>query len=138
MQAGALVPWGTTWTAGGELTMSWPFLIMVMMLVAPGIIKARRQRLDKDQGVLASWERLRITRTELIEGYKRTAQRRPLTGLTARVDDVDGKVRVIVEGPGATIVESHRLVKVGYLIPRNVTDAAAKFVTAFNSASEMA
>jgi hypothetical protein len=118
--------------------MSWLFLVLVMMLVAPGIIKARRQRLDKDQRVLASWERLRITRTELIEGYKRTAQRRPLTGLTARVDDGDGQVRVIVEGPGTTIVESHRLAKVGYLIPRNVTDGAAKFVTAFNSASEMA
>jgi hypothetical protein len=29
---------------------------------------------------------------------------------------------------GCPIVESHHLVKVGYLIPRNVTDGAAKFV----------
>jgi hypothetical protein len=118
--------------------MSWLFVLLVMMLVAPGLNSARRQRLNKDQGVLASWEHLRITRTELIEGYKKTAQRRSLRGLSARVDDGDGRVQVIVEGPGTTIVESHRLVKVGYLIPRNVTDGAAKFVTAFNSASEMA
>jgi hypothetical protein len=117
--------------------MDWLVVGLVILIAGPSLTRARRQRLDKDQGVLASWECLRITRSELIEGYKRTARRRSLNGLTARVDDGGGRVRVIVQGPGTTIVESHRLVSAGYLIPRNATDSAAKFVTAFNLASKM-
>ena len=117
--------------------MDWLVVGLVILVAGPGITRARRERLDKDQGVLAAWESLRITRSELIEGYKRASRRRSLNGLTARVDDDGGRVRVIVEGPGTTIVESHRLVSAGYLIPRNATDRAASFVTAFNLASKM-
>ena len=114
------------------------FVAVVVMLTAPAMIKARRTRLDQEQGVLAQWERLRITRTELIEGYRHDANRRPLDGLTARVDDSNGRVSVIVEGPDTHITESKRFGNFLYLVPHNPTDTAAKFVQAFNIASEQA
>jgi hypothetical protein len=68
----------------------------------PGIAKAKFDRLNKEQRVLANWQCLRITRTELIEGYKKDARRRPLSGLTARADDATGRTCVIIEGPNTT------------------------------------
>jgi hypothetical protein len=71
---------------------------------------------------------------------KTNARRHSLAGLTARVDDSDGRVRVIVEGPRTTIVESHRIVsslRTGYMVPSDTDTAARKFAVAFNLASRV-
>ncbi len=95
--------------------------------------KSRFERLNKEQRVLANWQQLRITRTELIEGYKKNARRRPLSGLTARADDAAGRTSVIIEGPNTTIIERKRRERMA-----DNDEAARKFVVAFNLASHQA
>jgi hypothetical protein len=52
------------------------------------VLTAYRDRSSSlSEGVIAAWEGLRITNTELIEGYKANARRHALKGLTARVED---------------------------------------------------
>jgi hypothetical protein len=89
---------------------------VVLVVTLPVWGTARRALLNKQQRVLASWEGLRITRTELIHGYKRDAPRHPLAGLTAKLDDSGGHAIVTVEGPGTHITESKRTPRRG--LPR--------------------
>jgi hypothetical protein len=109
---------------------------VVLALISSAIAGARHKRLNRMQGVIAHWEGLRITRTELIEGYKRKAMRRPLRGLAAEVAQGDGKVSVVVEGPDTFIVATTRaftLIDRGKPVPR-----AHEFVAALNLASRQA
>ena len=107
------------------------------MLIFRAIAAAHHKRLNRKRGVFAHWEGLRLTRTELIEGYKRKARRHPVTGLAAHVEQCNELVSVVVEGPDTSIVknfESTRLATVlsgGKAVPR-----AHEFVAALNLASQ--
>jgi hypothetical protein len=58
---------------------------------------------NRAQGVIFSFHELRLTRTELIRGYEKNAQRIPLRGLTATV--VTGQtVQIRIEGPDTNFV----------------------------------
>jgi hypothetical protein len=59
-------------------------------------------RQNAAEGVIAAWEHLRITKTELIEGYKANARRHSLAGLTARVE-TSGAVVTHVSGGGGMV-----------------------------------
>jgi hypothetical protein len=67
-------------------------LIVVEFIGAAVIVGIRQGRANVRQGVIAAWEGLRVTQTELIEGYKANARRHPLNGLTARVGDTGTRV----------------------------------------------
>jgi hypothetical protein len=95
-------------------------------------------------GVVANWYGLRVTRSELIEGYGNNARRHPLAGLTARVEDSgtkahrgggrdDRRVHVIIEGPNTAVVKTRR---VGGTY--NADTAARKFAATFNVLSKQA
>jgi hypothetical protein len=123
-----------------------PLLAVIIILVVlsigtavvHGIHEANKNR---EEGVIADFEGLRFTRTELIEGYWRNATRHSLAGLSARVEDTgikahlgrgrdDRRVHVIVEGPHTAIVHSKR---VGDTL--NADARARQFVTRLNMAS---
>lgn len=59
-------------------------LAVVAVIVYLGIQNAKQ---DKADGVVATFAGLRLTPTELIEGYGKDAIRHPVAGLTARVED---------------------------------------------------
>jgi hypothetical protein len=101
----------------------------------------RQGRANVRQGVIAAWEGLRVTQTELIEGYKANARHHPLKGLTARVVDNgmrvhlggrrdDRGIHVIVEGPKTAIVTTKRVAATF-----NGDAGARKFAAALNMAS---
>jgi hypothetical protein len=55
-------------------------------------------------GVVTSFDGLRMTKTELIEGYEGNAKRHSLVGLTAKVEATGGKTaRVITTHSGSAI-----------------------------------
>jgi hypothetical protein len=116
-------------------------LIVVAFIGAAVIVGIRQGRANVRQGVIAAWEGLRVTQTELIEGYKANARRHPLKGLTARVEDTgtrvhlgggrdDRRIHVIVEGPNTAIVKAQRVAAM-----YNGDAAARKFAAALNMAS---
>lgn len=122
-------------------------VVAVIMLVAsPGIAKTTYARLNREQGVLAHWEKLRITRTELIEGYKKDAPRYPIAGMAAHLDGCGGRISVIIERPSVpTRIVASRPVGRNFTfgfrpqyISSNAADDAAKFVQGFNIASNQA
>jgi hypothetical protein len=120
--------------------------LICFAIAAPFVVKSNRQRKqfrandayrrdyaawatqqDVADGVVASWEGLRIAKTELIEGYESNAIRHSLVGLTAKVEttgdktvrntitkenrlravvDDDRRVHVTIEGPRTAIVRS--------------------------------
>lgn len=106
------------------------------------------------EGVIAAFGNLRLTPTELIEGYKASARRHPLAGLTAHVETTgnvttnvsgyvgpyggnvgstksdDRVVHVTIEGPCTAIVYSVKLKD----SPKADTEAR-KFATRLNLAS---
>jgi transcription initiation factor TFIID subunit TAF12 len=61
-----------------------PAVIFFTTAIGIGIWHAKRNNAD---GVIANWRNLRITHTELIEGYLQNARRHSLKGLKARVED---------------------------------------------------
>jgi hypothetical protein len=79
-------------------------LLIVLGFMFQAIVRARHRQLNKRQFVVADWERLRITSTELIEGYKRRATRHSLRGLVAWVEQDEKRVYVVVEGPDTSVV----------------------------------
>jgi hypothetical protein len=105
-------------------------------------------------GVVASFDGLRMTKTELVEGYEGNANRHSLVGLTAKVEatggktarvvtthsgsavgvgsvvDDDRRVHVTVEGPQTAIVYSV-FVKASY----DAEARARQFVAQLNLAS---
>src|ERR1700761_4783476 len=92
------------------------FMLIVVAVIAAGVYSAIRQgKANAAAGVIAHWEGLRVTRTELIQGYSQNAPRHPLKGVTARVEDTgtsvrggkdDRRIHVIIEGPGLAIVKT--------------------------------
>ena len=86
-------------------------VLAVVALMAVAIIAEQwRRRQDRSDGVLASWDDLRLTRSHLILGTRRDAERIPLDGLSATVDftDADGDdfVVVIIDNAGREIRRS--------------------------------
>ena len=136
---------GGRWPGAGSYAYGWVptpgaripigLLIGLLILSVGGpllwhvLARAVQGRLNRRQLVLADWQGLRITRTELIEGYKRSAQRHPLRGLTAQVEREDKQIAVVVEGPGTSVV------KIG--APSKLR-SAQEFVTALNRGSHQA
>lgn len=114
------------------------FAILFGVFVVVAVLAGRQGRANARDGVVAHWEGLRITKTELIEGYDPNAARYPLKGLTARVEDTttaiggrdERRVHVIVEGPNTAVVKG-RKVTVVY----NGEPSARKFAAALNTAS---
>jgi hypothetical protein len=70
---------------------------------AKKLVPFNPRELNRAQGVIFSFQELRLTRTELIRGYEENAQRIPLRGLTATV--VTGQtVQIRIEGPDTKFV----------------------------------
>jgi hypothetical protein len=114
-------------------------LTIAAIFIALGLIylifaSAYHRWLNKRQLVLAHWKGLRITRTELIEGYKRSATRHPLRGLGARVEGGNDRISVVVEGPDTLIVESSVINN----LPWMRKALAQEFAAALNLASQQA
>ena len=61
-----------------------PFILFGIGAVTLDLSQSRRDSRDR---VLTSWGELRITKSFLIVGYHRNAQRIPLAGLTVRVSE---------------------------------------------------
>ncbi|BBZ48098.1 hypothetical protein [Mycobacterium parmense] len=114
------------------------FAILFAVFVVVAVLAGRQGRANARDGVTAHWEGLRITDTELIEGYDANASRYPLNGLTARVEDStipiggrhERRIHVIVEGPNTAVVKGRKVTAFN-----NGEPSARKFVTALNNAS---
>jgi hypothetical protein len=117
------------------------FLMASIALIVLGVLwqaiaRAHHGRLNKRQLVVADWEGLRITRTELIEGYRGRAIRHPLRGLTAWVEPDGKRVSVVVEGPGTSIVKISSIYNLPFM-PAKVP-SAQQFAAALNLARQQA
>ncbi|BBZ12547.1 DUF2510 domain-containing protein [Mycobacterium branderi] len=130
------------------------FLMFVAVIVFVVVYRIRANKANARDGVIADWAGIRMTRTELIEGYKENAPRHPLAGLTARVensgsvtstvrgsvyggsgnvatDSQDNRqVHLIVEGPNTAITKT-----VSAKYGGNADASARQFATALNMAS---
>ncbi|GBE64535.1 hypothetical protein MFM001_09970 [Mycobacterium sp. MFM001] len=130
------------------------FLMFVAVIVFVVVYRIRASKANARDGVIADWAGIRMTQTELIEGYKDNAPRHPLAGLTARVEnsggvtsDVGGymaggmgrittetkdnrQVHLIVEGPNTAIIKT-----VSAKYGGNADSSARQFATALNMAS---
>jgi hypothetical protein len=68
-----------------------------------------QQRRDRAEGVLMSWDDLRLTRSHLIVGSRRDAARFPIGALSAKVDITrspnrpDDEVHLVITNAGADI-----------------------------------
>jgi hypothetical protein len=95
------------------------FMLIIVAVISAAIDRSIRQgKANAAAGVIAHWEGLRVTRTELIQGYSQNAPRHPLKGVKARVEDTGARVRggkddrrihVIIEGPGIAIVKTKKV-----------------------------
>jgi hypothetical protein len=128
--------------------------VVAARMVRAALKYAKLSRQNVDEGVIAAFENLRLTPTELIEGYKASARRHPLAGLSARVEttgtvttDVSGYigpyggnvastksddrvVHVTIEGPRTAIVYTVKL-----KVNSNADTEARKFAAQLNMAS---
>jgi hypothetical protein len=104
---------------------------MIGMMIYLGLRGLERSWKDRRAGVIEAWSELRLTKTELIEGYKKNALRHPLTGLSAKVEVIEpsaaqpaaqgsaeriggsdqarSHVRLTVEGPHTAIIRSETM-----------------------------
>jgi hypothetical protein len=69
------------------------------------VVGSNPREQTRAEGVISHFYELRITRTELIKGYKENAQRIPLQGLTATVT-AGQTVDITIEGPDTKFVYS--------------------------------
>lgn len=114
------------------------FLILLAVFLVVAIRAARQGQLNARDGVIAHWEGLRLTPTELIEGYGDNAVRHPLGGLTARVEDTrtrvgsrnERRIHVMVEGPNTTVIKARKVTAL-----YNGDASARKFAATLNAAS---
>jgi hypothetical protein len=74
-----------------------PFILFGIGAMALDLSQSRR---DRRESVLASWGELRVTKSFLIVGYQRNAERIPLAGLTVRVTETGSPA----DGPSARLV----------------------------------
>jgi hypothetical protein len=79
---------------------------------------------NRAEGVIFCFYELRITRSELIRGYEKTAQRIPLRGLTAAVTKTR-TVDIAIEGPDTKFVYSEPDGAAGGSNPREAQQFAA-------------
>ncbi|HTQ21922.1 hypothetical protein [Mycobacterium sp.] len=117
----------------------WSILLSAVALIYGIAERARRNRLNKKLGVSADWGKLRITGTELIQGYRRKAARYPLRGLEAWVEHDGQRIHVVVEGRDTSVVESRYTRSFTNVFGMgNVEPSAQEFVAALNLASQRA
>jgi hypothetical protein len=86
-------------------------VLAIAVLMAVAIVAEQwRRRQDRSDGVLASWDDLRLTPSQLIVGSRRDAERIPLDGLSATVDFTEGEggdfVLLIIDNAGREIRRS--------------------------------
>jgi uncharacterized membrane protein len=83
------------------------FIIAVLRQVRYALMAASRRRQNTADGVIASWQNVRMTQTELIDGYKPNAARYPLAGIAANAFTT-GKVekRVLMAADGQVLGNS--------------------------------
>lgn len=115
-------------------------VLFVVLYLGVDVYRSMRQsRKNAAEGVIAHWEGLRITPTELIEGYQDTARRHALNGLTARVENSgthrgngndNRQIHVIVEGPSTAIVKTKKVATIN-----RGDELARKFAANLNMAS---
>jgi len=74
-----------------------PFVLLGIAAMTLDFSQSRRDRRER---VVASWGELRITKSFLLVGYHRNAQRIPLLGLTVRVSETGSPA----DGPRAHLV----------------------------------
>ena len=86
--------------------------LLIVMAIAVVVERVQRRR-DHADGVLISWDDLRLTDTALIVGSRPDAQRLPLDGLHAKVDVTsssgqanDDEVHLTIENAGQDIHRS--------------------------------
>ena len=91
----------------------WALLVPIGIMMAVAILGEQRQsRRDRADGVVMSWEDLRMTNTHLLVGNGRDAERIALSGLKAKVavtakpDQPDDEVQLIIENAGRDIRRS--------------------------------
>jgi hypothetical protein len=114
------------------------FLILLGVFAVVAVLAGRQGQANARDGVIAHWEGLRVSETELIEGYGKDAARHPLKGLTARVEDTTTRIgsrnerrtHVIVDGPSTTVVKGKKVTAI-----YNGDASARKFAEALNRAS---
>jgi len=90
-------------------------VLAVLALMGAAIVAEQwRRRQDRFDGVLLTWDDLRLTATHLIVGSRRDAQRIPLAGLRAKVDfgaaqdhvEDGDSVHLVIENAGSDIRRS--------------------------------
>ena len=85
--------------------------LLIMMVIAIVVERFQRRR-DRADGVLMSFDDLRLTGTQLLVGPGRDAQRLPLAGLHAKVavtgsrQTTDDEVQLTIENAGQDIRRS--------------------------------
>ncbi|WP_099039900.1 hypothetical protein [Mycobacterium neglectum] len=86
--------------------------LLIIMAIAVVVERIQRRR-DHADGVLMSWDDLRLTDSALIVGSRHNAQRLPLNGLHAKVDVTsssgqvtDDEVHLTIENAGQDIHRS--------------------------------
>jgi len=80
-------------------------VVAVVVLMAVAIVAEQlRRRRDRSDGVLMTWDDLRLTRSHLIVGSRRDAEQIPLAGLSAKVEFTaagdDDNVDLVIENAG--------------------------------------
>jgi hypothetical protein len=82
---------------------------LAMVMVIAFVCEQYQQRRDRADGVLMSWAGLRLTRSHLIVGSGRDAERLPVGALSAKVDVTrspnrpDDEVHLVITNAGADI-----------------------------------
>jgi hypothetical protein len=114
----------------------WALIFIILATIWQVLARALHKWLNARRLVLADWQGLRITRTELIEGYKTSATRHPLRGLAAWVERDEKQVYVVVEGPDTAIVKISSIHNLPFMPSKLPT--AQEFVAAFNLACQRA
>ncbi len=112
------------------------FVAVAMMMAVAIFVEQMRRRRDRADGVLMSWDDLRLTSSHLIVGSGSAALRLPLAGLKAEVvvstpprqAESDGEVRMTIHNAGREI---RRQQPYSY----GTSGSAQAFVIKFNSLS---
>lgn len=90
---------------GSLLLASWCFAYYKHRAAVKKVVGVDPREQNSAEGVIFWFYELRITRTELIKGYEKNAQRIPLRGLTATVTKTD-TVDITIKGPDTKFVYS--------------------------------